>query len=135
MLGAYGVGRYTYTRGFYLENKMFHTNGFGSITMGSNAGDIALTNEVLSSSITQKKSIRGTNIIRSALHRQTWDLRSQMQEDQSNIRQHTIAITPIVPDEPSMVYPNVEEDDEDDDDGDVDYDVSSASDKDNGDND
>uniref|UniRef100_A0A3Q7IUZ4 Uncharacterized protein ycf15 n=1 Tax=Solanum lycopersicum TaxID=4081 RepID=A0A3Q7IUZ4_SOLLC len=38
---------------------MFHTNGFGSITMGSNARDlVALTNEVLSISITQKKSIK-----------------------------------------------------------------------------
>ncbi|MCD7460986.1 hypothetical protein HAX54_044953 [Datura stramonium] len=44
--------------------------------MGSNARDlVALTNEVLSISITQKKSIIDTNTIRSALHRQTWDLR------------------------------------------------------------
>ncbi|KAL2225144.1 UNVERIFIED_CONTAM: Protein Ycf2 [Sesamum indicum] len=57
---------------------MFHTNGFGSITMGSNVRDlVALTNEALSISITQKKSIIDTNTIRSALHRQTWDLRSQ----------------------------------------------------------
>ncbi|KAH9705562.1 hypothetical protein KPL70_011929 [Citrus sinensis] len=65
----------SYTRGFHLEKKMFHTNGFGSITMGSNARDlVALTNEALSISITQKKSIIDTNTIRSALHRQTWDL-------------------------------------------------------------
>ncbi|KAL3524848.1 hypothetical protein ACH5RR_013220 [Cinchona calisaya] len=39
----------SYTRGFHLEKKMFHTNGFGSITMGSNARDlVALTNEALS---------------------------------------------------------------------------------------
>ncbi|EFH63160.1 hypothetical protein ARALYDRAFT_475624 [Arabidopsis lyrata subsp. lyrata] len=38
---------------------------------------VALTNEALSISITQKKSIIDTNTIRSALHRQTWDLRSQ----------------------------------------------------------
>ncbi|KAG5585864.1 hypothetical protein H5410_046298 [Solanum commersonii] len=69
----------SYTRGFHLEKKMFHTNGFGSITMGSNARDlVTLTNEVLSISITQKKSIIDTNTIRSALHRQTWDLRSQL---------------------------------------------------------
>nr|AEX93966.1 hypothetical chloroplast RF21 [Haworthia cymbiformis] len=68
----------SYTRGFRLEKKMFHTNGFGSITMGSNARDlVALINEALSISITQKKSIIETNTIRSALHRQTWDLRSQ----------------------------------------------------------
>ncbi|EEF36790.1 conserved hypothetical protein [Ricinus communis] len=68
----------SYTRGFHLKKKMFHTNGFGSITMGSNIRDlVALTNEALSISITQKKSIIDTNIIRSALHRQTWDLRSQ----------------------------------------------------------
>ncbi|KAJ9535460.1 hypothetical protein OSB04_un001413 [Centaurea solstitialis] len=68
----------SYTRGFHLEKKMFHTNGFGPITMGSNARDlVALTNEALSISITQKKSIIDTNTIRSALHRQIWDLRSQ----------------------------------------------------------
>ncbi|KAK8365993.1 hypothetical protein V6Z11_A02G091700 [Gossypium hirsutum] len=65
----------SYIRGFHLEKKMFHTNGFGSITVGSNARDlVALTNEALSISITQKKSIIDTNTIRSALHRQTWDL-------------------------------------------------------------
>ncbi|KAI3668792.1 hypothetical protein L1987_88191 [Smallanthus sonchifolius] len=37
-----------------------------------------LTNEALSISITQKKSIIDTNTIRSALHRQIWDLRSQL---------------------------------------------------------
>ncbi|KAJ9553753.1 hypothetical protein OSB04_017798 [Centaurea solstitialis] len=47
--------------------------------MGSNARDlVALTNEALSISITQKKSIIDTNTIRSALHRQIWDLRSQL---------------------------------------------------------
>nr|AWI72950.1 Ycf2 [Landolphia dawei] len=75
----------SYTRGFHLENQMFHTNGFGSITMGSNARDlVALTNEALSSSITQKKSIIDTNTIRSALHRQTWDLRSQVRSVQDH---------------------------------------------------
>ena len=56
---------------------MFHTNAnrFGSMTMGSNVRDlVALTNEALSISLTQKKLIIDTNIIRSALHRQTWDL-------------------------------------------------------------
>ncbi|PRQ49124.1 putative ATPase, AAA-type, core, P-loop containing nucleoside triphosphate hydrolase [Rosa chinensis] len=43
----------SYTRGFHLEKKMFYTNGFGSITMGSNVRDlVALTNETLSISIT-----------------------------------------------------------------------------------
>nr|YP_009828974.1 Ycf2 [Impatiens hawkeri]YP_009828995.1 Ycf2 [Impatiens hawkeri]QJC59227.1 Ycf2 [Impatiens hawkeri]QJC59228.1 Ycf2 [Impatiens hawkeri] len=75
----------SYTRGFHLENQMFHTNGFGSITMGSNARDlVALTNEALSISITQKKSILDTNTIRSALHRQTWDLRSQVRSVQDH---------------------------------------------------
>nr|AGW04709.1 hypothetical chloroplast protein [Matelea biflora] len=64
------------TRGFHLENKMFHTHGFGSITVARDL--VALSNEALSSSITQKKSILDTNTIRSALHRQTWDLRSQV---------------------------------------------------------
>nr|YP_010419252.1 hypothetical protein RF2 [Gyrotaenia myriocarpa]YP_010419270.1 hypothetical protein RF2 [Gyrotaenia myriocarpa]USG52615.1 hypothetical protein RF2 [Gyrotaenia myriocarpa]USG52633.1 hypothetical protein RF2 [Gyrotaenia myriocarpa] len=73
----------SYTRGFHLEKKMFHTNGFGAITMGSNVRDlVALTNEALSISITQKKSIIDTNLIRSALHRQTWDLRSQVRSVQ-----------------------------------------------------
>nr|YP_009417571.1 hypothetical chloroplast RF21 [Erythronium sibiricum]AQD17429.1 hypothetical chloroplast RF21 [Erythronium sibiricum] len=75
----------SYTRGFHLENKMFHTNGFGSITMGFNARDlVALINEALSISITQKKSIIETNTIRSALHRQTWDLRSQVRSVQDH---------------------------------------------------
>nr|YP_010285111.1 hypothetical chloroplast RF21 [Silene melanantha]YP_010285128.1 hypothetical chloroplast RF21 [Silene melanantha]UKQ57610.1 hypothetical chloroplast RF21 [Silene melanantha]UKQ57611.1 hypothetical chloroplast RF21 [Silene melanantha]UKQ57692.1 hypothetical protein RF2 [Silene melanantha]UKQ57693.1 hypothetical protein RF2 [Silene melanantha]UKQ57774.1 hypothetical chloroplast RF21 [Silene melanantha] len=75
----------SYTRGFHLENKMFHTNGFGSITMGSNVRDlVALNNEVLSISITQKKSIIDTNTIRSALHRQTWDFRSQVRSVQDH---------------------------------------------------
>nr|WEG89384.1 hypothetical chloroplast RF21 [Amana sp. MW-2023b]WEG89385.1 hypothetical chloroplast RF21 [Amana sp. MW-2023b] len=75
----------SYTRGFHLENKMFHTNGFGSITMGFNARDlVALINEALSISITQKKSIIETNTIGSALHRQTWDLRSQVRSVQDH---------------------------------------------------
>ncbi|KAK8327695.1 hypothetical protein V6Z12_A11G200200 [Gossypium hirsutum] len=75
----------SYTKGFHLENKMFHNNGFGSITVGSNARDlVALTNEALSISITQKKSIIDTNTIRSALHRQTWDLRSQVRSVQDH---------------------------------------------------
>nr|YP_009493628.1 hypothetical protein RF2 [Eucommia ulmoides]YP_009493650.1 hypothetical protein RF2 [Eucommia ulmoides]AWN56550.1 hypothetical protein RF2 [Eucommia ulmoides]AWN56572.1 hypothetical protein RF2 [Eucommia ulmoides]AZT79313.1 hypothetical protein RF2 [Eucommia ulmoides]AZT79335.1 hypothetical protein RF2 [Eucommia ulmoides] len=70
----------SYTRGFHLEKKMFHTNGFRPLTMGgSNVLDlVALTNEALSISITQKKSIIDTNTIRCAFHRQTWDLRSQV---------------------------------------------------------
>lgn len=75
----------SYTRGFHLEKKMFHTNGFGSITMGSNVRDlVAFINEALSISITQKKSIIDTNTIRSALHRQTWDLRSQVRSVQDH---------------------------------------------------
>nr|YP_009571813.1 hypothetical protein RF2 [Rivina humilis]YP_009571830.1 hypothetical protein RF2 [Rivina humilis]QBC69764.1 hypothetical protein RF2 [Rivina humilis]QBC69765.1 hypothetical protein RF2 [Rivina humilis] len=75
----------SYTKGFHLEKKMFHTNGFGSITMGSNVRDlVALTNEALLISITQKKSIIDTNTIRSALHRQTWDLRSQVRSVQDH---------------------------------------------------
>nr|YP_010176083.1 Ycf2 [Pseuderanthemum haikangense]YP_010176100.1 Ycf2 [Pseuderanthemum haikangense]QSQ71218.1 Ycf2 [Pseuderanthemum haikangense]QSQ71235.1 Ycf2 [Pseuderanthemum haikangense] len=75
----------SYTRGSHLEKKMFHTNVFRSIIMGSNARDlVALTNEALSISITQKKSIIDTNTIRSALHRQTWDLRSQVRSVQDH---------------------------------------------------
>nr|YP_009477258.1 hypothetical chloroplast RF21 [Dolichandra cynanchoides]YP_009477276.1 hypothetical chloroplast RF21 [Dolichandra cynanchoides]AVM81731.1 hypothetical chloroplast RF21 [Dolichandra cynanchoides]AVM81732.1 hypothetical chloroplast RF21 [Dolichandra cynanchoides] len=75
----------SYTRGFHLEKKMFHTNGFGSITMSSSARDlVALTNEALSISITQKKSIIDTNTIRFALHRQTWDLRSRVRSVQDH---------------------------------------------------
>ncbi|KAG5574581.1 hypothetical protein H5410_054715, partial [Solanum commersonii] len=37
------------TKGFHLEKKMFHTNGFWSITMGYNARNlVGLTNEVIS---------------------------------------------------------------------------------------
>nr|YP_010832507.1 hypothetical chloroplast RF21 [Astragalus oxyglottis]WFG51945.1 hypothetical chloroplast RF21 [Astragalus oxyglottis] len=75
----------SYTRGFHLEKKMYNTNGFGSITMGYNIRDlVALTNEALSISIIQKKSIIDTNIIRSALHKQTWDLRSQIRSVQDH---------------------------------------------------
>ena len=75
----------SYTRGFRLEKKMFLTNGFEAITMGSNVRDLAsLTDEALSISITQKKSIIDTNLIRSALHRQTWDLRSQVRSVQDH---------------------------------------------------
>nr|USG53786.1 hypothetical protein RF2 [Nanocnide lobata]USG53803.1 hypothetical protein RF2 [Nanocnide lobata] len=75
----------SYTRGFRLEKKMFHTNGFEAITVGSNVRDLAsLNNEALSISITQKKSIIDTNLIRSALHRQTWDLRSQVRSVQDH---------------------------------------------------
>nr|YP_009581324.1 hypothetical chloroplast RF21 [Enemion raddeanum]YP_009581340.1 hypothetical chloroplast RF21 [Enemion raddeanum]QBK49389.1 hypothetical chloroplast RF21 [Enemion raddeanum]QBK49405.1 hypothetical chloroplast RF21 [Enemion raddeanum] len=75
----------SYTRGFHLEKKMFHTNGFGSITMGANPRDlVALLNEALSISITQKKSIIDTNTIRSALHKQTWALRSEVRSVQDH---------------------------------------------------
>nr|WCR63274.1 hypothetical chloroplast RF21 [Trigonella foenum-graecum] len=75
----------SYTRGFHLEKKIFDTSGFGSITLGSNVGDlVALSNEALSISIIQKKSIIDTNIIRSALHRQTWDFRSQIRSVQDH---------------------------------------------------
>ncbi|KAL6584139.1 hypothetical protein OROMI_003428 [Orobanche minor] len=70
-------------RGFHLERKMFHTNGFGS--MGYNARELgAFTNEALSISITQKKSILDTNTLRSALHRQTWDLRAHVRSIQDH---------------------------------------------------
>ncbi|KAK8939404.1 Protein ycf2 [Platanthera guangdongensis] len=69
----------SYTRVFHLEKTMFHTNEFGSITMGSNARDlVALINEAISISITQKKSVIETNTIRLALHRKTWDFLSQI---------------------------------------------------------
>nr|WCQ78592.1 hypothetical chloroplast RF21 [Galeola lindleyana]WCQ78594.1 hypothetical chloroplast RF21 [Galeola lindleyana] len=75
----------SYTRGFHLEKEMFHPNGFGSITMGSNAQDlVALINEVLSISIAQNKSIIETNTIRSALHRKTWDFRSHTRSVQDH---------------------------------------------------
>ncbi|CAI8585201.1 unnamed protein product, partial [Vicia faba] len=75
----------SYTRGFHLEKQIFDTNGLGSITLGSNVRDlVALTNEALSISIIQKKSIIDTNIIRSALHRQTWDFRSQIRSIQDH---------------------------------------------------
>nr|UZT28511.1 hypothetical protein RF2 [Verbena officinalis]UZT28528.1 hypothetical protein RF2 [Verbena officinalis] len=69
----------SYTRGFYLEKKMFDTNGFGSITMCANPNDLAaLTDEVLSISISQKKSIIDPDTIRFARHRQTWELRAEV---------------------------------------------------------
>nr|YP_009299139.1 hypothetical chloroplast RF21 [Pelargonium exhibens]YP_009299183.1 hypothetical chloroplast RF21 [Pelargonium exhibens]AJB99053.1 hypothetical chloroplast RF21 [Pelargonium exhibens]AJB99098.1 hypothetical chloroplast RF21 [Pelargonium exhibens] len=64
----------SYTRGFHLEKEMFDTNRFWSLTTQDLA---ALTNEALSISITQKKSIIDTNTIRFALHRQTWAVESR----------------------------------------------------------
>ncbi|KAL6529134.1 Protein Ycf2 [Orobanche hederae] len=73
----------SYTRGFHLEREMFHTNGFGS--MGYNARELgAFTNEALSISITQKKSILDTNTLRSSLYRQTWDLRAHVRSVQDH---------------------------------------------------
>ena len=58
---------------------MFHSNGFGSLSMGANVRDLAaLTNEGLSISRVQKKSFIDTNIVRCGLHRQSLDLRSQV---------------------------------------------------------
>nr|QKV48131.1 hypothetical protein RF2 [Risleya atropurpurea]QKV48136.1 hypothetical protein RF2 [Risleya atropurpurea] len=75
----------SYTRGFHLEEKVLHTKGFESITMGSNAQDlVALIDEALLISITQKKSIIKTNTIRSALHKKTWDFRSQIRSVQDH---------------------------------------------------
>nr|YP_010392096.1 hypothetical protein RF2 [Cyananthus lobatus]YP_010392119.1 hypothetical protein RF2 [Cyananthus lobatus]UPX07705.1 hypothetical protein RF2 [Cyananthus lobatus]UPX07728.1 hypothetical protein RF2 [Cyananthus lobatus] len=69
----------SYTSGFRLEKKIFHTNGLESITMGSTAREVvALTNEALSISLSQGKSIIDDNTIRCALHRQTWDLRAHV---------------------------------------------------------
>ncbi|CAN1364561.1 Protein Ycf2 [Linum perenne] len=69
----------SYTRGFHLEKEMPHTKGFGSIRMGSTIQDVvALTNTALSISIAQKKSMVDTNIIRSALHSQTWQFRAKV---------------------------------------------------------
>nr|YP_009141474.1 hypothetical chloroplast RF21 [Lathyrus tingitanus]AIL56000.1 hypothetical chloroplast RF21 [Lathyrus tingitanus] len=82
----------SYTRGFHLEKQIFNTNRLGSITLGSNVPDlVALTNEALSISIIQKKSIIDSNILRSALHRQTWDFRSQIRE----IKDHGILVYQI----------------------------------------
>ncbi|KAL5844423.1 hypothetical protein ACOSQ4_010381 [Xanthoceras sorbifolium] len=55
----------SYTRGFHLENKMFHTNGFGSITM-----------------VLHRRNLLWT--LRCTLHRQTWDLRSQVRSVQDH---------------------------------------------------
>nr|QNK04151.1 hypothetical protein RF2 [Adenophora triphylla] len=70
----------SYTRGFRLDSQIFHiTNGFESITLGCTAQDlVALTNEALSLSLSQGKSIIDSNTLRHALHRQTWDLRAEL---------------------------------------------------------
>ncbi|KAI5657863.1 hypothetical protein M9H77_26656 [Catharanthus roseus] len=52
-------------------------------------------------------------------------------EDHSNVCQHITAITQMILNGPSMLYPDVQKDDEDDDNDDVDDDISSASDDDN----
>nr|YP_010474066.1 hypothetical protein RF2 [Corydalis crispa]YP_010474083.1 hypothetical protein RF2 [Corydalis crispa]UVH68279.1 hypothetical protein RF2 [Corydalis crispa]UVH68296.1 hypothetical protein RF2 [Corydalis crispa] len=73
----------SYTRGFDLEKKLSHPNGFGSLT--SSVRDlVALTNEALSISIAQKKSTIDTHTIRSALHRQTWNFRAKVRPVQDH---------------------------------------------------
>nr|YP_010474811.1 hypothetical protein RF2 [Corydalis fargesii]YP_010474824.1 hypothetical protein RF2 [Corydalis fargesii]UVH69098.1 hypothetical protein RF2 [Corydalis fargesii]UVH69111.1 hypothetical protein RF2 [Corydalis fargesii] len=75
----------SYTRGFHLEKKLSHPNGFGSLTMGSSVRDlVALTNEALSISIAQKKSTIDTHTILSALHRQTWNFRAKVRPVQDH---------------------------------------------------
>nr|UVH70417.1 hypothetical protein RF2 [Corydalis bungeana]UVH70434.1 hypothetical protein RF2 [Corydalis bungeana] len=75
----------SYTRGFHLEKKLSHPNGFGSITMGSSVQDlVALTNEALSLSIAQKKSIIDIHTILSAFHRQTWNWRAKVRPVQDH---------------------------------------------------
>jgi len=57
---------------------MFQTNGFGSITVSSDVQDlVALTNDALSISITEKKELIDDNTIRLALHKQTWGSRPE----------------------------------------------------------
>lgn len=76
----------SYTKGFHLENKMFHTNEFGPKTLlVSNARDLgALINEALLISMIQKKSIIEANTIRFAFHRQTWEFRSEVRPVQDH---------------------------------------------------
>nr|YP_009758329.1 hypothetical chloroplast RF21 [Vavilovia formosa]QIN90136.1 hypothetical chloroplast RF21 [Vavilovia formosa] len=75
----------SYTRGFHLEKQIFNTNRLGSITLGSNVPNlVALTNEALSICIIKSKSIIDTNIMRSALHRQTWHFRAHIREIQDH---------------------------------------------------
>nr|YP_009268451.1 hypothetical protein [Pseudolarix amabilis]BAV19357.1 hypothetical protein [Pseudolarix amabilis] len=65
------------SKGFYPEKELSCTDEFGSITIGSNARDLAaLVNEALSISITRKKSVIDTNTIRLAFSRQTSGLQS-----------------------------------------------------------
>nr|YP_010850254.1 hypothetical chloroplast RF2 [Lobelia zeylanica]YP_010850278.1 hypothetical chloroplast RF2 [Lobelia zeylanica]WGH11666.1 hypothetical chloroplast RF2 [Lobelia zeylanica]WGH11667.1 hypothetical chloroplast RF2 [Lobelia zeylanica] len=69
----------SYTRGFRLDKEAFQAHGFAAINMGYRAQDVeALTNEALSISIVQGKSIIDENTIRFARHRQTWDFRGHL---------------------------------------------------------
>nr|YP_010291666.1 hypothetical protein RF2 [Scleria parvula]YP_010291689.1 hypothetical protein RF2 [Scleria parvula]ULQ67673.1 hypothetical protein RF2 [Scleria parvula]ULQ67696.1 hypothetical protein RF2 [Scleria parvula] len=76
----------SYTRGFGLEKKIFDSKKFGSITMSSNARHlVALNNEVLSISITQRKYIiEDTNPIRLAFFRQIWDFQTHIKRVQDH---------------------------------------------------
>nr|YP_009748510.1 Ycf2 protein [Vanilla madagascariensis]YP_009748519.1 Ycf2 protein [Vanilla madagascariensis]QII90190.1 Ycf2 protein [Vanilla madagascariensis]QII90199.1 Ycf2 protein [Vanilla madagascariensis] len=77
----------SYTRGFHLEKEIFHANGFGTLTMGSNVRDLgAFINNVLSIHIGQKKSIIEMNTIRSVLHRTTWRFRPHLK----SIKNHRV---------------------------------------------
>nr|YP_009582471.1 Ycf2 [Zantedeschia hybrid cultivar]YP_009582495.1 Ycf2 [Zantedeschia hybrid cultivar]QJF46718.1 hypothetical protein Ycf2 [Zantedeschia rehmannii]QBK84093.1 Ycf2 [Zantedeschia hybrid cultivar]QBK84117.1 Ycf2 [Zantedeschia hybrid cultivar]QJF46744.1 hypothetical protein Ycf2 [Zantedeschia rehmannii] len=65
-----------YTKGFHLEKQI---KGFESMPVSSSAQDlVALTNEAISISMAQRKSIIETDTIRLALHRQTHVLRARV---------------------------------------------------------
>nr|WRM53868.1 Ycf2 [Echinodorus grisebachii] len=82
----------SYTRGVDLEGQICHTNGFGSITVGSNARDLAaFSNQALSLTIGHKKSIMETKTIELVLHRQIWDSRA----DLGSLKNHGIAFYQI----------------------------------------
>nr|YP_009166648.1 photosystem I assembly protein Ycf2 [Epipremnum aureum]YP_009166669.1 photosystem I assembly protein Ycf2 [Epipremnum aureum]ALB38626.1 photosystem I assembly protein Ycf2 [Epipremnum aureum]ALB38647.1 photosystem I assembly protein Ycf2 [Epipremnum aureum] len=67
-----------YTKGFHLEKEK-QIKGFESMPVSSSAQDlVALTNEAISISMAQRKSIIETDTIRLALHRQTHVLRARV---------------------------------------------------------
>ncbi|KAI5656550.1 hypothetical protein M9H77_25343 [Catharanthus roseus] len=56
--------------------------------------------------------------------KKTWTFTRMVTHDQlnhSNVRQHVTTITQMISDDPSILYPDVREDDEDDDDADANY--------------
>ncbi|KAI5674270.1 hypothetical protein M9H77_14634 [Catharanthus roseus] len=86
--------------------------------------------------ITPAQQLRfGLVLIQSQTFLEVQHTNVSIEEDHPNITQHVTAITQMISNEPSMLYPSIEEDNDENDDAHEDYVVSSEFEDDNNDND